>query len=356
MQASLLEAKAAIAACQKMRAPLLEPPSDPPVAAEGPVTAVRKPDSSQPQLQRLIPVALLTALRLGSAAKQPWLVANAAIEIWNTYLPNLQQQRCAPLYDVLMSATTLLLSQPDVGLLASQLTGLVTASALATEHAALLAILASAPQKGEAAALPAGMAADPPVCCLVQHVCRQVLHICLALYARLKTMTEDNRSCLPCYLLLPRHRKMYLLKQLHKLVCLLSNVTSAACKTFSMLCCTFSCQRSVSHPLVFTHQHWLHACPDAAGGTAESAAAASQPNAISLSEARKLATPMLSATATLAAASVAKPGKGAGKTEAAPGPVPAQALSQLKAAAEACEAVMLKLNTAGNAAGKLPAL
>ena len=158
MQISLLEAKAAVAACQKLRVPLLEPPSEPPATPVDPVTAIRQPDSSLPQLQRLIPQALLTAMRLGSAAKQPWLVANTAIAIWNTYLPNLQQQRCAPMYDLLMSATGMLLSQPDVGLLAPQLTGLVTASALAAEHAALLAVLASAPQKGEAAAIPAGTA------------------------------------------------------------------------------------------------------------------------------------------------------------------------------------------------------
>lgn len=101
-----------------------------------------------------------------------------------------------------------------------------------------------------------------------------------------------------------------------------------------------------------TQQHWFHSYPDPAGSNAESAAA-SEPHTLNLSEARKAVAPLLSATANLAAASTAKPGKGASKAEGAPGPVPAPALSQLKAAAEACEAVMLKLNTASNAAGEL---
>ena len=95
-------------------------------------------------------------MRLGSSAKQTWLVANSAIAMWNTYLPNLQQQRYAPLLDLLMSATNMLLTQPSVEVLAPQLTGLVTAGALAAEHAALLAVLASV-QTGESAAVPAGM-------------------------------------------------------------------------------------------------------------------------------------------------------------------------------------------------------
>lgn len=82
-------------------------------------------------------------MKLGTSAKQTWLVANSAIAIWNTYLPNLQQQRYAPLLDVLMAATAVLLTQPDVEVLAPQLTGLVTAGTLAAEHAALLALLAS---------------------------------------------------------------------------------------------------------------------------------------------------------------------------------------------------------------------
>ena len=95
-------------------------------------------------------------MRLGSSAKQPWLVANSAVAIWNTYLPNMQQQRYAPLLDLLLSATNLLLSQPEPGLLASQLTGLATAGTLAAEHAALIAVVASVGQKGESKALPAG--------------------------------------------------------------------------------------------------------------------------------------------------------------------------------------------------------
>lgn len=55
---SLLEAQAAVAACRKLQAPLLEPPSEPPIAAVDPVTGVRKAGSSLPQLQQLIPQVL----------------------------------------------------------------------------------------------------------------------------------------------------------------------------------------------------------------------------------------------------------------------------------------------------------
>ena len=99
--------------------------------------------------------ALLRALNLGSACKQPWLVANSAIAIWNTYLPNLLQQRFAPLLDLLMSAVTTLLAQPDPGAIATQMTALATAGAAAAEHAALLAVLAT--NKYDSASVPAGL-------------------------------------------------------------------------------------------------------------------------------------------------------------------------------------------------------
>ena len=99
--------------------------------------------------------ALLRALNLGSACKQPWLVANSAIAIWNTYLPNLLQQRFAPLLDLLMSAVTTLLAQPDPGAITTQMTALATAGAAAAEHAALLAVLAT--NKYDSASVPAGL-------------------------------------------------------------------------------------------------------------------------------------------------------------------------------------------------------
>lgn len=102
--------------------------------------------------------ALLRALKLGSTCKQPWLVANSAILVWNTYLPNLLQQRFAPLFDLLTSTVTTLLAQPDPGAVATQLTALATAGAAAAEHAALLAVLAASPtNKDDSASLPAGL-------------------------------------------------------------------------------------------------------------------------------------------------------------------------------------------------------
>ena len=98
----------------------------------------------------LVTQALLTAMRLGSAAKQPWLVGNSAITIWNTYLPNLQQQRFAPLLELLLAAVTLLISQPDPAAFGQQLLGMATAAACAAEHAALLAVIAAAPAKADA--------------------------------------------------------------------------------------------------------------------------------------------------------------------------------------------------------------
>lgn len=91
-------------------------------------------------------------MRLATSAKQTWLVSNSATAIWNTYLPNLQQQRYAPLLDLLLSVTNTLLGQHSVDLLAAQLTALVTATALAAEHAALLAVLTSAQNGGNDAA------------------------------------------------------------------------------------------------------------------------------------------------------------------------------------------------------------
>ena len=91
---------------------------------------------------------LLTGMRLGSAAKQPWLVANSAAAVW------MQQQRFAPLMELLLAAVTMLLAQPDPGAFAQQLTSLAIAAASAAEHAALLAVLASTPQQADTAALP----------------------------------------------------------------------------------------------------------------------------------------------------------------------------------------------------------
>ena len=92
--------------------------------------------------------ALLLAMKLASAAKQPWLLSNAAVALWNTYLPNLQQQRVSPLLTLLGAATAQLLSQPDVTPHAVLLYSLATAYASAAEHAALQAVLAAAGQTG----------------------------------------------------------------------------------------------------------------------------------------------------------------------------------------------------------------
>ena len=97
-------------------------------------------------------------MRLASAAKQPWLLSNAAVALWNTYLPNLQQQRVAPLLTVLSSATAQLLSQADATSHAALLYSLVTAYASAAEHASLQAVLAAADQAGSGA-----QATDPEV-------------------------------------------------------------------------------------------------------------------------------------------------------------------------------------------------
>ena len=90
-------------------------------------------------------------MKLASAAKQPWLLSNAAVALWNTYLPNLQQQRVAPLLHILGSATAQLLSQADATSHAALLYSLVTAYASAAEHAALQAVLAAADQAGPGA-------------------------------------------------------------------------------------------------------------------------------------------------------------------------------------------------------------
>ena len=55
IQASLLEAKAAVMACQKLRLPLLEPPAEVLEVPTDPATGARKPQSSAAQLQQLAP-------------------------------------------------------------------------------------------------------------------------------------------------------------------------------------------------------------------------------------------------------------------------------------------------------------
>ena len=89
----------------------------------------------------------------------------------------------------------------------------------------------------------------------------------------------------------------------------------------------------------------------AAGNTAE----ASQSMGFNLLDARKLAGPILvsSNAAPAAAPPAAKAAKGTPKSDVAQGLIPAKAVGQLKQAAEACEAVMTKLNSANNAAGTL---
>lgn len=83
-------------------------------------------------------------MKLGSAAKQPWLLSNALITLWNTYLPNLQQQRLSPLLNTLADAAAQVLAQPDAAPYTSVLFSLVTSYASAAEHATLLAVLAVA--------------------------------------------------------------------------------------------------------------------------------------------------------------------------------------------------------------------
>ena len=86
----------------------------------------------------------------------------------------------------------------------------------------------------------------------------------------------------------------------------------------------------------------------AAGNATE----ASQSMGFNLFNARKLAGPILvSSNAAPAAAPPAV--KGTPKTDVAQGLISAKAVGQLKQAAEACEAVMTKLNTVNNAAGVL---
>lgn len=77
---------------------------------------------------------------------------------------------------------------------------------------------------------------------------------------------------------------------------------------------------------------------------------------VNLLEACKLAAPILASTGSTTAAvpPAAKPAKGAPKGEASQGLISAKAVMQLKQAAEACEAVMLKLSSASGAVGWHP--
>lgn len=136
--------------------------------------------------------AFLTAMKLGIEAKQPWLVCNSAVAIWNTYLPNLQQQLFAPLRDLLVSATNMLLNQADTGSLAAQLKALATAAASAAEHTALLAVLAATEQTGgKALQLCCSFCCSACCHCIVDH-----LRMSLSIFAQ---KSDQYRQALFCY-------------------------------------------------------------------------------------------------------------------------------------------------------------
>ena len=55
LQTSLVEARAAVLACQKLRLPLLEPPTGAASVPSDPVTGARKPQNAATHLQQLVP-------------------------------------------------------------------------------------------------------------------------------------------------------------------------------------------------------------------------------------------------------------------------------------------------------------
>jgi hypothetical protein len=47
------------------------------------------------QLQLQVKHALVAGMKLGLQSQQPWVVQNATVIAWNTYLPSIQSGRCA---------------------------------------------------------------------------------------------------------------------------------------------------------------------------------------------------------------------------------------------------------------------
>ena len=88
--------------------------------------------------------ALLTAQQLALAAKQPWLVANAAITLFNTYLPQMRQHNYAALSGVLQQAQAGLLQLQPAEVDPALLISLTCSMAAAVEHSSLLAVLTAA--------------------------------------------------------------------------------------------------------------------------------------------------------------------------------------------------------------------
>ena len=69
MQASLLESRAAVAACQKQQIALLEPPADIAAAPLDFSAGARKPDNSASSLQKLIAQVQFCIYRLERVSK-----------------------------------------------------------------------------------------------------------------------------------------------------------------------------------------------------------------------------------------------------------------------------------------------
>lgn len=95
--------------------------------------------------------ALLTAQQLALAAKQPWLVANAAITLFNTYLPQMRHHNYAALSGVLQQAQAGLLQLQPAEIDPALLISLTCSMAAAVEHSFLLAVLEAAGE-GQASA------------------------------------------------------------------------------------------------------------------------------------------------------------------------------------------------------------
>ena len=95
--------------------------------------------------------ALLTAQQLALAAKQPWLVANAAITLFNTYLPQMRHHNYAALSGVLQQAQAGLLQLQPAEVDPALLISLTCSMAAAVEHSCLLAVLGAAGE-GQASA------------------------------------------------------------------------------------------------------------------------------------------------------------------------------------------------------------
>ncbi|GFR51753.1 hypothetical protein Agub_g14204, partial [Astrephomene gubernaculifera] len=140
-QLSYLEAEAAISELRQQHLDLTPPPqpAPPPLDAEG----VRQPPASPQQLQELVVMATVSAMRGAASVSEPWLTINGAVQLYNAALPCMQQHRYADLYRWLRPTAEALMTLKPADSDGPLAVAIAEALCRAAEHRLLLAAAAA---------------------------------------------------------------------------------------------------------------------------------------------------------------------------------------------------------------------